>query len=168
MAIAFRRTRMGLVGLALLALLAALALAGSVGVQEASAHGSCSNQKQAPFKTSGGRIKGTNQYVCTDQHAEVTGCVRLERETPGGWVTVGNGTNCRTNAFSRQSPQVGTTAACSQTAYYRTVGVGKAFNSDGELVHRAMDTSEKRLIDCSPGDLTNVGGVFDDIGALTG
>src|SRR5688572_23515809 len=78
---------------AALALLTGTGAGGPLAVEDAFAHGSCTNSMTGPFKTSGGRIKGTNAYTCTGSHASVTGCVELVIDTGTGFVPV-TGKNC--------------------------------------------------------------------------
>lgn len=149
---------------AVVAALAATLLA-LAGPEVARAHGSCGNIKTKPEKTSGGRIKGTSYYDCTSSHDGVLGCVQIVREQGNDFVAASD-PKCMTASSAQRSPTATRRAACSQSGWYRTAGYGAAQNGSGSITHESIDYSARVWITCSTADLTNTGGVFEDIGDL--
>jgi hypothetical protein len=163
--------RWGLALGAVAAVLAAIALGTVWSVDVAHAHGTCTNGMAGPLKNGNGRIIGSNRYTCQYQHMTVKACVAVEFKVNGVWESFGEAPHrCDADGpyDSDNNAVVSDSRACAQTGYYRLVGTGKAINSDTVTVHEANDTGAQVLIQCNTGDLTSVGGVFDDVNSLIG
>lgn len=151
------------------AVLAALALAAAIAAPSgAEAHWDCDPDGTGPSKNSNGRLVGTGRYTCQGQHAITKVCVSIQAKVQGQWDPVGDNPVRCNEAYGDTSAVRQRRQPCSGNGYYRMVTEGFAKNVDGDLVHHGKEWSTPVYVQCSPGELANTGGVFDDLTDLQG
>ena len=151
------------------ALLATLALVPAIAAPgDANAHWDCDPDGTGPSKNSNGRLVGTGRYTCEGQHAITKVCVSVQANVQGQWDPVGDQPVRCNEAYNSTSAVRQRRQACPGNGYYRVVTEGFAKNVDGDLVHHGKEWSTPVYVQCSPGDLANTGGVFDDVTDLQG
>jgi len=144
---------------------AMLVVSTAVFTEGASAHGNCTIDGLAPYKSpSGAQIRGTGVISCDNRHETVRACAAVEKLTPAGWEPFGDVKTCKTNAdaFSATARDA---RPCAQSGSYRTEVKVRAVGANG-VVHSAGLIRGPVTIVCNPSDLlsTNV----DDLLWLAG